>query len=168
MADKHYSGNLGDFDYDDTQYALADASGSHFKYIGSETDGSRIQIPQGMINCTSLFAHSRIKSQPEIPDSVKCTDAMFLGCDDMTAAGTIPDGVIDAGSMYSYSGIKQAPAIPDSVRNADFMFDGCSDLGSIQNFPKNAVSLKAFCAGCTGLESVPALPQGVSNMDCTF
>ena len=119
MAIQRYEGKLGKFEYDDTEFQYHTSEGTpealHFEffhYIGSETDGSKIKIPDGMINCNKLFeSNVHLETPPKIPEGVKNCDLMFHNC-------------------YS---LKQFPEIPDSVQ---------SYLGMFQHTPVHEEFLK--------------------------
>ena len=49
---KQYKGDLGNFEYDDREFKL---KGGCLRYIGTETDGSKIKIPAGITNCSYMF-----------------------------------------------------------------------------------------------------------------
>ena len=67
---KHYEGVLGNFDYDAAQFKVTReprSNSEYLKYIGKENDGSRIVIPNGVVDAYRMFDGSSINSMPEIP-----------------------------------------------------------------------------------------------------
>ncbi len=67
MAMQHYEGEFGIFDYDDTEFKVVSGDealdyvcedigkDSILYYIGKETDGSKIKIPEGIKDCSGMF-----------------------------------------------------------------------------------------------------------------
>ena len=94
MAIQHYEGMLGEFDYDDTKFQIAeDYAFEHLIYIGEETDCSDLQIPYGLHNASFMFAGSagrNVEFPPIIPDFVDCTEGMFRGCHKLKTVPVIP------------------------------------------------------------------------------
>ena len=145
---QHYSGELGEFDYDIREFKLD----GFLYYIGTETDGSKIKIPTGIKICRGMFFGYKsltkapeipnsvkdcghmfdycksLKTPPVIPDSVKGCDSMFAGCTSLTKAPVIPNGVEDCcGMFFNCESLTKVPVIPDSVKDCLRMFYGCSE-----------------------------------------
>lgn len=107
MAIQHYKGNLGEFDYDDKEFQLCSFAGCwnndhYLHYVGNETDGSKINIPVGIVNCESMFS----------------------GCKNLRTPPVIPEGVENCDYMFSDSGLtgkKAIPIIPKSVKHTSAM-----------------------------------------------
>lgn len=145
---KEYEGKLGKFKYDDTEFELIEeeiksvcgACGIRhtLKYIGKETDGSKIKIPEGITNCTDMFCecHS-LMTAPVIPKGVIDCSYMFDRCWNLEKAPEIPDGVKYCSGMFWDSGVTEPSEIPDSVIDVDQMYDGC-DLKWYPSIPKGA------------------------------
>ena len=77
---KKYDGAIGKFEYDPKQFKLAGTKMfANLFYIGHETDGSRIQIPEGITDCSRMFEYTQIETPPVIPEGVKICDRMFEG-----------------------------------------------------------------------------------------
>ena len=92
MAIVHYEGELGIFDYDDDQFEINERE--YLRYIGKETDGSKIHIPEGITNCGEMFFDYRcLQKPPVIPDGVKDCRRMFAECKNLKEAPVIPKGV---------------------------------------------------------------------------
>ena len=72
----HYVGELGEFNYNDREFDF-DKEG-YLRYIGEETDGREIKIPDGIKNCYGMFAwNETLEYPPVIPDSVENCFWMF-------------------------------------------------------------------------------------------
>lgn len=215
MAIQHYSGELGEFDYDDVQFQVmwagfADIDNLRYRcvfhkeydkaakyiedscniydrspeeclrYIGSETDGSKIEIPKGIIVCSYMFYATNIISAPVIPDGVTncmcmfcdCTflktvsilmpstivdcNKMFSGCTNLLTVSSIPEKIIDAAFMFAYcESLVSAPDIPmgnlDDVMFANSMFLGCKNLETISSVPLRVVGRSNMFYGCDKL-----------------
>ena len=159
-----YTGPIGHFQYDDTMYQI-DKDG-HLKYIGSETDGHKIDVPDGLIDGTGLFAETGLTSGANLPDSLKVMNGMYFGCSDMTDPGRIPDGVTSINSAYSYTDIQKTPDLPDGIKEADFAFDHCASLEKCCNFPKALEAADCMFAGDTNLVELPKeLPENLKTMN---
>lgn len=130
---KHYSGSLGDFDYKDTDFCMVYYdSACHLHYTGTETDGSKIKIPEGIIDCKYMFANSNIITPPVIPDSVKSCRSMFEGCHRLVTPPVIPERVEDCLNMfYDCYSLIYAPSVPVTAIDCDRMFVKCH---SLQNY----------------------------------
>lgn len=169
MAIQHYSGLLGDFDYDDLSFSLTktDDGTSYLKYIGDDVDGSNITIPEGIKNTSLMFASSNIEIPPKIPDGVENSDSMYLGCDKLKQPGSLPSTLKYADSMYSYcTSLKSAPYMPSSVISANFMYDGCANMTVLPNLSHRLERANGMCANCSSLISIPDLPDGLQQADC--
>ena len=92
MALQFYDGPAGQFNYDDTQFAVSGTTGL-LRYIGSETRGENIVIPYGIKNCTQMFSNSIIVTPPEIPNGVEDISMMFSGCKQLQHYPNIPSTV---------------------------------------------------------------------------
>ena len=66
--------HIGDFVYDTEQWTI---SGGELRYIGSETDGSKIKIPEGVRRLAYTFSGRTLHSLPEIPESVEVMSNTF-------------------------------------------------------------------------------------------
>lgn len=89
MAIVHYDGPLGIFDYDNKEFMVINGddsyslygghlpSGEYLIYIGTEIDGSKIVIPDGVLDVSYMFCEEeltpnrgKMEIPPRIPDSV--------------------------------------------------------------------------------------------------
>ena len=143
------------FIYDPALFAVYtdDAYGFIFRYIGTETDGDKIMIPNGLEDCTYMFYGSDIISAPKIPESVLITsfmfadcrhlsdaenavlsknvlvaDLMFDGCISLTKGVDVPSNVKLCRYMYSESGITLPVRIGYGVEDCSGMYEGCEHL----------------------------------------
>ena len=124
---KHYEGELGVFDYDETQFEIfIDRS---IRYIGEETDGSKIMIPDGVVDLSYTFRNSKLVTPPRIPKSVVYCNCTFYYSYFLTQAAKLPEGVLETSNMYhSCQSLVNAGSIPSTVTNCDEMFSGCTKL----------------------------------------
>jgi len=75
VGTEHYNGKLGSFDYDMSQFRIFKGKSEEFLgYIGKETDGSKIQIPEGISNCHRMFWARPLTTMPQFPESAKSSD----------------------------------------------------------------------------------------------
>ena len=189
----HYSGGLGDFVYDPNQFELQkvkvptniqdetmDHNGELYvlRYVGTETNGSKIHIPDGIKNIDMMFTNTDIKSAPRIPTSVESMFATFASCRKLESANiTIPPsvksgefmftdcrnleigpslipGTIDnANYMFAACGkLQNTPKIGKGIQQGEFMFAGCETLRKEPNVPRSMVEYKNMTIGCTGID----------------
>lgn len=84
MALRKYSGELGCFEYDDTDYAIGsfkDMPGKCLHYIGMEPDGEFIRVPNGLVDASCLFRNCTFLARPpKFPPGVEKYDKVFDGC----------------------------------------------------------------------------------------
>ena len=144
----YYKGELGEFSYDPTKFAVEivyhpDAIQDRCIYIGSIND--KIEIPKGIKNCRSMFrkAH-RLAVAPEIPMGVESCFKMFLDC--------------------TY--LKKAPKIPSTVRDCHYMFWGCDSLEEPPEIPTNVKYTTGMFSECIALKKAPRLHKGI--LDCSY
>lgn len=161
---RKYADNAVSFEYDDEQFESR--NNGQLRYIGKETDGSQIQVPNGIVDGTAMFEDTDIQSAPDLPDSIKIMNNMYRGCANMKDPGRIPDGVTDIDGAYSYTGIRETPYMPDSVESANFAFDHCRDLERCENFSSNMRNAVCMFAGDKSLKELPEeLPDSLVDMD---
>ena len=73
------SKELGEFYYNPDEFKICHSD--YLKYVGSETDGSKIKIPQGIKSCNSMFdGCENLITAPSIPEGVKNCNHMFFCC----------------------------------------------------------------------------------------
>lgn len=93
----HYEGILGTFDYNTNEWAIAEkkVKGEDgrsteipvLRYIGNETDGDKIKIPEGVKSLDYSFeGNTKLETVPKIPDSVTSAHASFMGCNHLKRA----------------------------------------------------------------------------------
>ena len=91
--------SLGDFVYDTEQWTIR---GGELRYIGSETDGSKIKIPEGVKSLAYTFSGNTLHSLPEIPESVEAMNNTFSNAvvPDVIDHLTIP---VNAYRLFGYA-----------------------------------------------------------------
>ena len=156
----HYKGGLGDFRYNPNEFQIEqvmaepDGYGNPggpmpvLKYVGQETDGQKIKIPDGVASLTLTFADTDITSAPKIPASVESVSYMFSNCENLKDAD-----------------IK----IPSKVRSTAAMFAGCNNLEhGPREIPGTVEDMSAMYVGCENLQNMPKLNKGIKCMDSSF
>ena len=183
---KHYEGVLGSFDYDDRQFELrqavnpsqGDSDRGDFMflaYIGKETEGKNILIPQGLENTAFMFAGTQIQSAPVIPDGVKRADCMFMDCHQLKEAKLdLPSSLESTAYMFANcEHLEKGPrVIPGTVKNADYMFGSCASLQHTPQIRPGVQSMDAAFMDCKTLTDAPKLPKTVrtakdATLGCT-
>ena len=182
MAIRHYNGEIGVFDYDDNDFVIESFYNEDIlRYCGSERDGSKIVIPDGIIKCDYMFCASdfgsglfvyldekQLLTPPNIPNGVLSCQGMFDQCEALQEPPLIPDSVIDCYSMFSgCKSMKYAPDIPDSVTVCSGMFSGCS-FTEPPLIPKSAKQCDYMFSGCSKLKRMPDIPDKVINCESMF
>ena len=152
------------FSYDDTQFqSMGDG---RLKYIGAETDGANIQVPEGLVDGSEMFEQTGLTCGAKLPESLRIMNNMYRGCMDLKDPGVIPDGVTSMDGAYAYTGIKETPQLPDTITHANFAFDHCNRLERCGNFPANLKEADCMFSGDTVLQELPSeLPDTVTDMD---
>lgn len=150
---KNYEGYLGKFEYDENQFCV---DGRILRYIGKETDGSEIIIPEGVTSLEVTFAGSDLVTPPVIPDGVKNCHRTFQGCSKLVRAAELSEGVTTTGGMYAQCfNLMEAGRIPDSVVNCVGMFTDCYQLKEAAVCGVNAERCcMSMYGGCVSLEKV--------------
>ena len=182
MAMKHYEGKLGVFDYDDDEFELGrirqDAAGVHANipevvsfgkeefllYKGKETDGSKVHIPEGIIDCNHMFLYGHLETAPDIPNGVKYCDFMFEDCKSLKTAPDIPGSVNNCTCMFEgCTSLEVAPELSDNIEDCRGMFARCESLKTASKIPDNIKDCTCMFEGCTSLETAPKIPGSVEN-----
>lgn len=176
---RHYEGALGKFDYDPKEYQLmqVDCTTSDGKsrsveilhYIGKETDGSKIHVPEGLENGFLTFSHTNVESVPKLPMSLKFGDGMFQNCENLKDGRVIlPPQMESASFMFANSkNMAKGPAVvPGTCKNASFMFAGCESLQNTPKLGKGVLYADFMFADCHSLKDPPVMPKSVRNAEC--
>lgn len=128
MGLRKYNGKLGQFEYDCSQFKIVKESKSnteYLKYIGKVNDGTKIMIPNGIVDCYRMFDGSSIYSMPDIPVSVRYAAKMFRKCSNLSAVKIIPKTI--KGYRDMFSGCKKSVQ-NDAQRILDMSGRGCDTL----------------------------------------
>ena len=161
-----YSGPLGKFEYDDTEFQLM---GSYLKYIGPHKDGTKIDIPIGIKDCNRMFMKSPIVIPPVIPDGVEDVSQMFVDAQNLVGPPFFPDTVTSAISTFANCIDMYISDLPANLQYGDFMFYNCTRLHKVfGEFPESLERAVGMFEGCTSLRRVPALPSNLKNASTMF
>lgn len=185
---KRYVGSHGDFIFDPDEFEVTamDSEASEFccggrshiiRYVGNETDGSKIRIPDGLTDGTCMFMNTDITFMPKLPMSLKFGDAMFMGTkltsvyqgsvNPVTKRTVLPPGLRSTSFMFANCrDLEIGPMdVPPLVKNADFMF---ADCGRLVNTPRLSYGLRygdAMFAGCHSLTEKPRKPSSMKSSE---
>jgi len=165
---KTYKGKKGKFKYDDTEFQKQ--TNSTFRYIGKETDGAKITIPEGMTDCSYLFAGCDIKTPPVIPEGVTNCNGMFDGCTKLKKAPSLPSTVETCDYMFlENKALTEAMLfIPAGVQSCMGMFERCTGLITPPAFLSGVKNCYAMFFDCISLQSAPYLFEGTKNCSYMF
>lgn len=115
MAEKIFYQDGKPVRYDDTLFedcTIDEPTKMHYlKYIGKETDGSKIDIPPQLTSMCHMFEGTNIQSMPTIPNTIVDMSCAFRNCQSLE---------IDNKSF-----------IPNTVRNMSFAFNNCKRIESM-------------------------------------
>lgn len=180
-----YTGNLGSFNYDTNEFRVIEEGNlpdKSLRYIGSETDGSKIQIPNGLVDGHSMFLCGKITSLPKLPKSLLRCDYMFQECNCLRNVDVkFPDGIESMRYMFSYcknlttfsstlpknleicssmfmgcENLKVGPKrLPNHVKDVSLMFNECSSLlDTVENLPQSLHSIERMYLHCKSLRNI--------------
>lgn len=174
---RHYQGAMGDFVYDPKEFEIRQmrsdkGSFETLHYIGKETDGANIQIPEGVRYAPYMFTGTGIKSAPKLPESLESGNLMFAGCDQLTKANVkIPQNCKSTMLMFSECPkLEKGPTtIPGNVKNMDYMFNACPSLKQTPRMSQGVETADCAFANCRSLQQAPHMPSSMkSAKDATF
>jgi hypothetical protein len=154
----HYDGELGSFDYDTSNWKVVqrvdenDFERDVLQYIGIETNGSKIMIPEGVKICRFMFSpdyqknmsarFSRLETPPVIPEGVTDCSHMFDSQDFLRLTPKLPETLVNANAMFKNCPLLEIPPIiPESVRTCDYMLAGCESLKQPPDIPSTVISV---------------------------
>ena len=173
----HYSGPLGTFDYDDTEFAFADESSGLIicrevlHYIGHETDGSKIRIPEGIKLIKYMFYKCECLVTPvKIPEGVENCEGAFKGCKNLKAASELPKSVRNCARMYADCEALEVPCrvIPNNVGTTMEMYSGCVSLKSVSKFLGPVKNTQWMYFNCQSIELPARILDGTEYCDCMY
>lgn len=170
----HYEGVLGSFDYDPDQWAIGyktvyDSIGGEsvdtqipiLRYIGSESDGTNIQIPEGVKSLDYTFeGNENLKWMPDIPDGVESMHGTFKDCESLTNERT------DAwwnptkwfgGNATGWKDRDGNTVLPDTVKDLSYCFENCQKLQvgfEVTNAGTQLQNMDGYARGCKDLTTI--------------
>lgn len=162
---KHYSGRLGEFDYDTSEWEIRNRPAGRgvvdiLRYRGRLTDGREIKIPEGVVDLSYAFEGSRLQIPPVIPMSVRVMQYTFQNCRSLGYGVSIPNGVTRTGFMYqNCCNLRSGSDMPDSVTDASYMYDGCSAMINPGRISMNLVNGAGLFRNCRAMSVIPDLPE---------
>lgn len=89
---RHYEGMNGCFDYDDEEWQVSEYH-EDLRYIGKETDGRKIQIPEGVKKIYFTFTRTNLTYPPVIPASVRMIYTPFCLTPNLKCLPELPDSL---------------------------------------------------------------------------
>lgn len=165
---KKYEGSLGKFEYDETMFEISHTEDKteFLKYIGSEIDGKKIKIPNGVTKLDHTFEGTAIKTSPDMPDSVISADYECYNCADLELSGKLSKNLKSIENAWGEChALKRAPYLSDSIEKADFAFDGCENMTELYNLPRSLKHADGMCANCKSLTAIPDFPENLESAD---
>ena len=171
---KHYSGRLGEFDYDTGEFEIWSRPAGNtyidvFRYRGRETDGSKIKIPDGVVDLSYCFEGCRIVTPPAIPVSVRIMQYTFQNCVALTSGASLPDGVLRIGFMYqNCRNLVTGSDMPDSVVDASYVYDGCVALVNPGRVSMGLENGSGMFRNCRVMRFIPDIPETIARSSQVF
>ena len=180
---RYYEGELGRFIYDPTQFEVTSMRNfqtepgvlppqTHIPclhYIGTETDGSKIIVPEGVTSMSGMFAQTNVTSPSRIPEGVKNIDFCWCGCKNLTHANSvvIPSSVESAkGTWAQCESLKKGPAvIPGNVKDIYGICAFCPSLEKPATIRKGVEHCDHAYKGCHALDKEPRLPSSAKSWE---
>lgn len=165
--EKKYKGPLGEFVYNsedfELMYRYTPLGGFEvLKYRGPETEGDKIRIPNGIVDCSYMFEKLSVKTPPVIPVSVRTTNYMFKDCVSLVRGALLPYGTKSSSFMYQgCRSLVSCPMLPDTLLNAQYMFDGCRLLEQPPKIGTKLQNATGMFRDCLSLQSLAVLPNEV-------
>lgn len=196
-----FENHLGEFTYDDTQFQLnadviskpvRDSKGNilrdengniirkdhvigNLRYIGKETDGRKIKIPDGIRDCNMMFAGTSLYYAPMIPDEVQNCNFMFCECRNLkyVHSDAMPAGALyTSGMFYNCSHLVEAPRLNKCLylRDTSSMYEGCSTLKSLgpTKLPLHAEVTRRMFKDCTSLNYIDGVFAYITDCKSMF
>lgn len=175
----NYVGPLGRFSYQTDEFEVMQkysASGivtECLRYKGLLTDGSKIRIPDGVVDASYMFEGKPLVTPPKIPDSVLNTSHMFQKCVSLVRGAVLPLNVKNTGFMYAgCRSLERVPGIPDKTTETSYMFDGCTSLQMPPIVPGSVKRANGMFRGCVSMMALPSFPADAevtgSIKNCSF
>lgn len=120
MRDKLFE-KYGDIEYNDEDFGLQpNGNDCYLIYKGSETDGSKIKLPDGIKSMDYMFFCSDIEMPPIIPNTVESMNYTFSGCIDLKKSPEIPNSVRSMVSTFRQcDSLEELPVLPAGIMHAD-------------------------------------------------
>lgn len=180
---RHYTGYLGDFKYDPTQFQIQMVEIPETKYgpasqieclryIGKETDGRKIDIPDGVVNGNFMFAGTNIESTPELRPPLRSGFQMFANCDNLQKANAhLPATFEDGSFMFANcKNLQRGPrSIPGTCQDMSYMFSGCNSIKTTPAIGEGVRLMDGAFGHCKSLKNNPHIPKSAkSAVDTTF
>lgn len=164
---KRYKGPLGEFEfsteefevtYKDTPFGWLEV----LLYRGTETEGYKIHIPEGVVNCSYMFEGTMLQTPPVIPVGVKNVNYMFANCVSLKRGALLPDGVTTASFLYQGDrSLESSPALPNTLENGSYLFDGCTHLLEPPKIGSRLKNATGMFRNCFRLQQEAVFPDGV-------
>ena len=137
----HYKGRYGEFDYDPNEFGFDEYD--DFKYIGKETEGCNIKIPEGLVDGSFLFKDNKnLRSTPDLPKSCRVCVSMFENCENLEDASNIEfkckDKMNTSDMFCNCKNLVLPPRILENISYSTSMFNGCLSLCTAPLISKTA------------------------------
>ena len=220
---EHYDGELGVFDYDDSIWELIEDEdlinyieimpdllrneikdedfmgywaviGDCLRYVGDETDGSKIIIPKGIKSTYLMFKDSNIETMPELPYTVENATAMFWNCEKLKEFILTPKNkrcrdisyvcmnctslkTVDIykslvtcaeGAFANCISVVKMCKMPQTLLNADYMYENCIKMTQTPKLNEALISAEGMLAFCKSLKTAPKMHKGTKRIKNMF
>lgn len=139
-------------------------------YVGSETDGSKIHIPDNIQSCHGLFSGcDKLETPPVIPEGIKDVSGMFEGCSNLKEPAKFPDSVeMMAGVYKDCKSLKEPSEMPEHAVVCLAAYDGCESLQRTPKLTRHISNTIWMFANCKNIEYGSDVPANVGNASCMY
>lgn len=166
QQERKYKGPLGQFVYNTRDFELIDKYTPFgrfdvLRYRGNETDGSKITIPNGIIDCSYMFEKHSLQTPPIIPVGVRIVNYMFKDCVSLLRGAVFPHGVVSA--AFAYQGcrsLQACPGLPKTLEKGQYLFDSCTSLACPPKIGANLLKGAGMFRGCRNMQCLADFPVG--------
>ena len=164
-----YKGSLGEFTYNTEDFEIINKYTPFgviptLHYRGTETDGTKIKIPNGLRDGSYLFENTSIQTPPLLPPSLTLANYMFLDCVSLVRGAILPHGCVSASFMYAgCRSLTSVPRTPNTLKRAQYMCDGCRLLEEPVLLNDGIENITGMFRNCASMQHLADVPDSVKE-----
>lgn len=163
-----YEGELGKFIYDDGKFEVAQKNGETIlQYIGTETDGYKIHIPEGLKTMNWMFANNdKLESAADMPNSIESADYAYFHCTSIVKTNEVwSEKLLSIVSMFEgCKSLMDVYKMPPSIKTTRCAFKDCISMQKCMiTLPADMIDAESMYEGCISLTQSPKILMGCKN-----